>query len=184
MNFMPPCHVWTERLCPLVGAGAVTAVLDFGRFVLDSNAAALERLGEEEAAVYLPFALVVRNVSAYLVDGAFSWSFMGSQLAPLLAAGGVVSGGEAGPPPSPAPLYPPPSHISPLPQLKEEGKGRGGERLPDLRGRVFCRFVAVCRQLRHTSHLLCFSINCDSASWKVQFLPACFDIPFHMVDAS
>lgn len=75
-------------------ADAVTVVLDFGRFVLDSNAAALERLGEEEAAVYLPFQLVVRNVSAYLVDGAFDWAFMGARLGPLLEGGGIVNAGQ------------------------------------------------------------------------------------------
>lgn len=68
-------------------------VLDFGRFVLDSNAAALARLSEEEAAVYLPFQLAGRDLSAYLVDGTFSWDYMaGEQLTALLAEGGVVSG--------------------------------------------------------------------------------------------
>lgn len=68
-------------------------VLDFGRFVLDSDAAALRRLSEEEAAVYLPFQLAGRDLSAYLVDGNFSWDFMaGEQLTSLLAEGGVVAG--------------------------------------------------------------------------------------------
>ncbi len=71
-------------------------MLDFGRFVLDSDATALERLGEEAAAVYLPFQLMVRNVSAYLVDGVFDWGFMGSRLGSLLRSGGVVDGGKAG----------------------------------------------------------------------------------------
>ncbi len=74
-------------------------VLDFGRFVLDSNAAALGQLSEEEAAVYLPFRLAGRDISAYLVDGAFSWSFMaGRELTGVLAHGGVVAGGL--PPPA------------------------------------------------------------------------------------
>ena len=89
----------------LVVAGAVTLVLDFGRFVLDSDAASLERLGEEAAAVYLPFQLVVRNVSAYLVDGAFDWGFMGSRLGPLLESGGVVDGGKAGAHLVPRPIW-------------------------------------------------------------------------------
>ena len=68
-------------------------VLDLGRFVLDSNAAALATLTEEEAAVYLPFTLAGRNISAYLVDGAFSWSFMAEgELTSVLASGGIVSG--------------------------------------------------------------------------------------------
>ena len=45
---------------------------------------------QEEAAVYLPFQLAGRDISAYLVDGAFSWSFMGPGLADLLSRGGVV----------------------------------------------------------------------------------------------
>ncbi len=88
-------------------------MLDFGRFVLDSNAAALGQLTEEEAAVYLPFQLAGRDISAYLVDGAFSWSFMaGSELTNVLARGGVVSGGPlcgnctcAMPASSPHPLH-------------------------------------------------------------------------------
>lgn len=68
-------------------------VLDFGSFVLDSDAAALARLTEEEAAVYLPFQLAGRDLSAYLVDGDFSWSYMvGERLTALLEEGGVVAG--------------------------------------------------------------------------------------------
>ena len=68
-------------------------VLDFGRFVFDSDAAALQRLTEEEAAVYLPFQLGGQNLSAYLVDGDFSWSYMGEErLATILTDGGVVAG--------------------------------------------------------------------------------------------
>jgi hypothetical protein len=66
----------------------VTVVLDLGRFVLDSSPKLLEKSSEEEAAVYLPFELAVRNVSAYLVDGAFDWSLVGSRLTALLQAGG------------------------------------------------------------------------------------------------
>ncbi len=68
-------------------------MLDFGRFVLDSNAEALASLSEEEAANYLPFRLSGRDISAYLVDGAFSWSFMaGSTLTSVLAHDGFVQG--------------------------------------------------------------------------------------------
>jgi hypothetical protein len=68
-------------------------VLDFGRFVFDSDAAALTQLSSEEAAVYLPFQLAGRNLSAYLVDGDFSWSYMEEkQLMALLADGGTVAG--------------------------------------------------------------------------------------------
>lgn len=77
-------------------AGAVTVALDLGRFVLDSSPQVLEKLGEEEAAVYLPFELAVRNVSAYVVDGAFDWALLGSRLAPLLQAGGVDSESDSG----------------------------------------------------------------------------------------
>lgn len=74
-------------------AGPVTMVLDFGRFVFDSDAAALSQLTSEEAAVYLPFQLAGRNLSAYLVDGDFSWSYMEEkQLMALMADGGTVAG--------------------------------------------------------------------------------------------
>lgn len=80
----------------MLDAGAVTVALDLGRFVLDSSPQVLEKLEEEEAAVYLPFELAVRNVSAYVVDGAFDWALLGSRLGPLLQAGGVDSESDAG----------------------------------------------------------------------------------------
>jgi hypothetical protein len=68
-------------------------VLDFGRFVFDSDAASLTHLSEEEAAVYLPFQLAGRNLSAYLVDGDFSWAYMEeNRLTAVLTEGGVVAG--------------------------------------------------------------------------------------------
>jgi hypothetical protein len=43
--------------------------------------------------VYLPFQLAGRNLSAYLVDGDFSWGYMEEhRLTALLTEGGVVAG--------------------------------------------------------------------------------------------
>ena len=64
----------------------MTFALDLGRFVLDSSTEALSDLSDEEAAVYLPFKLAVRNVSAYLVDGTFEWDHVGRDPAVVLKA--------------------------------------------------------------------------------------------------
>jgi hypothetical protein len=90
---LPPLLVCPPTCLVPQCAGPVTMVLDFGRFVFDSNAAALAHLTEEEAAVYMPFQLAGRDLSAYLVDGDFSWSYMEEKrLTALLAEGGAVAG--------------------------------------------------------------------------------------------
>lgn len=58
-------------LCML--AGDLTLVLDFGRFVLDSDSSAAKLTTVEEASHYLFFRLIGRNISALLVDGHFDW---------------------------------------------------------------------------------------------------------------
>ena len=51
-------------------------VLDFGSFVLDSDASAAADLPAEEAALYMGFKLSARNISAFLVDGDFGWALL------------------------------------------------------------------------------------------------------------
>ena len=59
-----------------LSAGELTMVLDFGSFVLDSDASAAADLPAEEAALYMGFKLSARNISAILVDGAFGWALL------------------------------------------------------------------------------------------------------------
>lgn len=57
-------------------AGDLTLVLDFGRFVLDSDSSAAKLTTAEEASHYLFFRLIGRNISAHLVDGHFDWDVL------------------------------------------------------------------------------------------------------------
>ncbi|KAK9819963.1 hypothetical protein WJX72_004515 [[Myrmecia] bisecta] len=56
------------------GQGKLTLVLDFGRFVLESDRELAEKLPPEEAALYECLRLQMRDISAYLVDGDFSFT--------------------------------------------------------------------------------------------------------------
>ena len=66
-------------------AGKLTLVADLGRFVLETDKDTANSLSLEEASLYECLKLSGRNMSAYLVDGDFSFSALkdlGSQKAP------------------------------------------------------------------------------------------------------
>jgi hypothetical protein len=67
---MPCKHRRTPVLPP---AGKVTLVLDFGRFLIESDPGTAAALPSQEAALYECIRLNGTNVAAYVVDGDFSW---------------------------------------------------------------------------------------------------------------
>ena len=76
----PPVNLLTAL--GLYCAGLLTMVLDFGSFMLDSDASSAADLPAEEAALYMGFKLSARNISSFLVDGAFSWALLNSLASP------------------------------------------------------------------------------------------------------
>lgn len=65
---------------PSLPVGQVTLVLDFGRFVIESDPATASKLPGEEAALYECVRLGGRDVSAYMVDGDFDWQKRGGEV--------------------------------------------------------------------------------------------------------
>ena len=55
-------------------AGALTLVLDLGSLLMESDAETPARLPAEAAALYQCLRLTSRDISAYLVDGTFSFA--------------------------------------------------------------------------------------------------------------
>lgn len=55
-------------------AGALTLVLDLGSLLMESDTETHARLPAEAAALYQCLRLTSRDISAYLVDGAFSFA--------------------------------------------------------------------------------------------------------------
>lgn len=55
-------------------AGALTLVLDLGSFLMESDPESAARLPPEAAALYQCLRLTSRDISAYVVDGAFSFA--------------------------------------------------------------------------------------------------------------
>lgn len=57
-------------------AGKLTLAVDLGTFIVESDSQTASQLSQEEAALYECLELVGRDISAYLVDGDFSFSGM------------------------------------------------------------------------------------------------------------
>ena len=57
-------------------AGNLTLVADLGSFIVETDTQTSSQLSPEEAALYECLELVGKNISAYLVDGEFSFSGM------------------------------------------------------------------------------------------------------------
>lgn len=63
----------TELGSFLSTAGKLTLVADLGSFIVETDTQTSSKLSHEEAALYECIELVGRNISAYLVDGEFSF---------------------------------------------------------------------------------------------------------------
>lgn len=61
-------------------AGKLTLAADLGTFIIESDTQTAAQLSKEEAALYECLQLVGRDISAYLVDGDFSFSGMDRRL--------------------------------------------------------------------------------------------------------
>ena len=61
-------------------AGKLTLAADLGTFIVESDTETSSKLSKEEAALYECLELVGRDISAYLVDGEFSFSGMEQRL--------------------------------------------------------------------------------------------------------
>ena len=72
-------------------AGDLTLVLDFGNFLLQSDANAADTAPGDDASLYMYFQLGGRNISAYLVDGKFDWDVVTQDVPATLARGGDVA---------------------------------------------------------------------------------------------
>lgn len=66
-----------RRDCP---AGKLTLAADLGTFLVESDTQTASQLSQEEAALYECLELIGRDISAYLVDGEFSFSGLEQRL--------------------------------------------------------------------------------------------------------
>ena len=82
------CHEYLP-IAGLQTAGELTMVLDFGSFILDSDASAAADLPAEEAALYMGFKLSARNISSFFVDGDFDWALLRALESPKLQQTGA-----------------------------------------------------------------------------------------------
>ena len=67
----------SQSWCP---AADLTLVLDLGTFVVETDAYKASQLNAEEAALYECLSLEGRDIAAYVVDGAFSFSGLQNRL--------------------------------------------------------------------------------------------------------